>query len=72
MMSVTKFLVYCNGITWFHKSVDAEGSPVTCATASRVFFVKVTKDCVYFPGDLKGGGGYWSGTYRAYSHGQWL
>jgi hypothetical protein len=24
-MSVINFLVYCNGITWFHKSVDATG-----------------------------------------------
>jgi hypothetical protein len=24
-MSVINFLVYCNGIKWFHKSVDATG-----------------------------------------------
>jgi hypothetical protein len=24
-MSVINFLIYCNGVTWFHKSIDATG-----------------------------------------------
>lgn len=24
-MSVINFLIYCNGVTWFHKSIDASG-----------------------------------------------
>jgi hypothetical protein len=57
-MSVINFLIYCNGVTWFHKSIDATGKsrdykfllkvvtkhlPLTLGTCSRI-----TKVCAYF------------------------
>jgi hypothetical protein len=56
-MSVVNFLIYCNGVTWFHKSIDATGKsqdykfllkvvtkhlPLTLSTCSRI-----TKVCAY-------------------------
>ena len=57
-MSVINFLIYCNGVTWFHKSIDATGKsqdskfllkvvtthlPLTLIMCSRI-----TKVCAYF------------------------
>jgi hypothetical protein len=57
-MSVINFLIYCNGVTWFHKSIDATGKsqdskfllkvvtkhlPLTLSMCSRI-----TKVCAYF------------------------
>jgi hypothetical protein len=57
-MGVINFLIYCNGVTWFHKSIDATAKsqdykyllkvvtkhlPLTLSTCSRI-----TKVCAYF------------------------
>jgi hypothetical protein len=64
-MSVINFLIYCNGVSWFHKSVDASGK-----SQDSAFLLKVTpylgplnpnmismllNNMFIFPGDCKGG-----------------
>lgn len=58
-MSVINFLIYCNGVMWFHKSVDATGKsqdssfllgvrPKYCATSHSLCSLGCTKYCVHF------------------------
>ena len=35
-MSVINFLIYCNGVTWFHKSIDASGRTQDAAYLFKV------------------------------------
>jgi hypothetical protein len=42
-MSVINFLIYCNGVTWFHKSIDATGK-----SQDAKFLFKVASKLVHF------------------------
>ncbi|TKC13317.1 DUF domain-containing protein [Robertmurraya kyonggiensis] len=42
-MSVINFLIYCNGVMWFHKSVDATGR-----SQDSAYLRKVTPYLVHF------------------------
>jgi hypothetical protein len=42
-MSVINFLIYCNGVTWFHKSIDATGK-----YQDAKFLFKVASKLVHF------------------------
>jgi hypothetical protein len=47
-MSVINILVYCNGIIWFHKSVDATGKSQDSTFLLKVAPKHVQLDVVYF------------------------
>jgi hypothetical protein len=42
-MSVIHFLIYCNGVTWLHKSIDATGK-----SQDAKFLFKVASELVHF------------------------
>ena len=56
-MSVIKFLIYCNGVMWFHKSIDATGRTQDAAYLFKVvpkhvsftlcMFCHVTKQTIF-------------------------
>ena len=78
-MSVINFLIYCNGVTWFHKSIDASGRTEDAAYLFKVLpkHVPFTLNMLLnnmslFAGDSKGAGRDWTGECRARSHRQRL
>jgi hypothetical protein len=44
-MSVINFLIYCNGVTWFHKSIDASGKS---QDANYLYRVRPKHSCHVF------------------------
>ena len=81
-MSVINFLIYCNGVMWFHKSIDASGRTQDATYLLKVapkhvpftlsMFWRLLKILSMLTGDSKGGGGDWTGACRACSHRQRL
>ena len=47
-MSVINFLIYCNGVMWFHKSIDATGRIQDAAYLFKVVPKHVHSHCVCF------------------------
>jgi hypothetical protein len=65
-MSVIKLLLYCNGVMWFHKSIDATGKsqdsdylktvtpkPVLIYYQTLRMSWEVTKCCAYFLQEIR-------------------